>query len=75
MPRLPDALARTALSIVESPEEIVRFSLKNLGWLCRAGEAGIVRLCRMYGWRLFREGADVVNEKWDQTAPFRSAPD
>ncbi len=49
IPGLPNVLARTALYIVENPEKVVRFSLKELSGLCRAGEASIVRLCQMSG--------------------------
>lgn len=55
IPSLPNALARTALYIVENPEKVVRFSLKDLSRLCRAGEASIVRLCQMSGFNGFSD--------------------
>lgn len=67
---LPDGLARTALSIVENPEKVVGFSPEDLSRLCRVGGAGIVRLCRMAGWRPFCDGADAAKQRWDQGAPF-----
>ncbi|MBB3769987.1 DNA-binding MurR/RpiR family transcriptional regulator [Angulomicrobium tetraedrale] len=55
MPSLPNVLARTALYIVENPEKVVRFSLKELSRLCRAGEASIIRLCQMSGFNGFSD--------------------
>lgn len=55
IPSLPNVLARTALYIVENPEKVVRFSLKELSGLCRAGEASIVRLCQMSGFDGFSD--------------------
>ena len=55
IPGLPNVLARTALYIVENPEKVVRFSLKEISRLCRAGEASVVRLCQMSGFNGFSD--------------------
>ena len=45
----PNALARAAKFIIENPEQVLRYSLKELSAFSRAGEASIVRLCQMVG--------------------------
>jgi DNA-binding MurR/RpiR family transcriptional regulator len=49
IPDLPTASARAAVYIVENPEKVVRFSLKDLSRFSRTGEASVVRLCQMAG--------------------------
>lgn len=52
---LPPALARAAIYVVENPEKVVRYSLKELSELCQSGEASIVRLCQAAGSEGFSE--------------------
>lgn len=46
---MPDALARAAVYILENPEKVVGFSLKELSLQCSVGEASIMRLCKIAG--------------------------
>ncbi|MDQ0468023.1 MurR/RpiR family transcriptional regulator [Labrys wisconsinensis] len=55
IPDLPSASARAAVYIVENPEKVVRFSLKDLSGFSRTGEASIVRLCQMAGFSGFSD--------------------
>ena len=52
---LPPALARAAIYVVENPEKVIRYSLKELSELCQSGEASIVRLCQAAGSEGFSE--------------------
>ena len=52
---LPPALARAAIYVVENPEKVVRYALKELSELCQSGEASIVRLCQAAGSEGFSE--------------------
>ncbi|MEI9424770.1 MurR/RpiR family transcriptional regulator [Mesorhizobium sp. Cs1299R1N1] len=52
---LPTALARAAVYIVENPEKVVRYSLKELSKFTKTGEASIVRLCHIAGFEGFSE--------------------
>jgi DNA-binding MurR/RpiR family transcriptional regulator len=45
----PNALARAARYIIENPDQVVRYSLKELSTFSRSGEASIVRLCHLVG--------------------------
>lgn len=55
IPDLPTASARAAVYIVENPEKVVRFSLKDLARLSRTSEASLVRLCQMAGFTGFSD--------------------
>jgi DNA-binding MurR/RpiR family transcriptional regulator len=45
----PPALARAAKYLLENPEKVVQFTLRELSGFSRAGEASIVRLCHIVG--------------------------
>lgn len=46
---LAPALARAARYILENPEKVIRYSLKDLSGFSRTGEASIIRLCHALG--------------------------
>ncbi len=46
---LSPALARAAKYVLENPEKVVRYSLKEWSAFAKAGEASIVRLCHVAG--------------------------
>ncbi len=52
---LPTASGRAAVYIIENPEKVVRYSLKDLSRFCRTGEASIVRLCQTAGYAGFSD--------------------
>ncbi|MGK9230365.1 MurR/RpiR family transcriptional regulator [Inquilinus limosus] len=45
----PPALARAAKYLLENPEKVVQYTLRELSGFSRAGEASIVRLCHIVG--------------------------
>ncbi|MFE0753207.1 MurR/RpiR family transcriptional regulator [Inquilinus sp. NPDC058860] len=74
----PPALARVTKYVLENPEKVVQYTLRELSNFSRAGEASIVRLCHIVGAPGFSQLKIAVARELalrDAAAPSRDAGD